>query len=114
MAHFAKLDENNFVIEVHVVHDINAPTEGKGIEFLQGWSNGHPYWKQCSYNASVRKNFPGKGYQYDAGRDAFVAPKPFTSWILDDATGGWEPPVQWPHDGMLYVWDEEVLNWRKV
>jgi hypothetical protein len=99
MAHFAKLDENNNVLEVHVVHnnellDENGfEQEQKGIDFLVAWSGGYPYWKQTSYNGNFRKNYAGLGYTYDAARDAFIPPKPSADATLDEATCQWIVPA---------------------
>jgi len=99
MAHFAKLDQNNVVLEVHVVHnnellDQNGQEqEWKGVWFLQTWSGGYPYWKQTSYNGNFRKNFAGVGYTYDAARDAFIAPQPTPDAVLNEETCQWIVPV---------------------
>ena len=74
------------------------------------WTN----WKQCSYNGSIRKNYPGPGFTYDEARDAFIAPQPFPSWVLDEATCRWNAPVPYPTDGKMYRWDEETTNWIEV
>lgn len=117
MAHFAKLDENNIVLEVNVVHnnellDENGQeSEAKGIEFLVNWSGGHANWKQTSYNGNIRKNYAGIGYTYDAARDAFIAPQPYPSWTLDETTCKWNPPVTYPNDGQIYGWDEATVSW---
>jgi len=120
MAHFAKLDENNVVLEVHVVHnnellDENGQeSEQKGIDFLTSWSGGYTMWKQTSYNGTFRKNYAGQGYTYNAELDAFIPPKPFNSWILNETTCIWESPVPYPNDDGRYVWDEETTNWVEV
>ena len=95
MAHFAKLDENNVVLEVHCVHNnellINdVEVEAKGIVFLTEWSNGYTNWKQTSYNGTIRKNYAGVGYTYDVIRDAFIPPKPDGNWTLNENTCLWE------------------------
>ena len=119
MAHFAKLDENNVVLEVHVVHnnellDENGiEQEQKGIDFLINWSNGYLAWKQTSYNGSFRKNYAGIGYTYDAQHDAFIPPKPFPSWLLN-ADAQWEAPIAMPVDGKMYQWDEATTNWVEI
>lgn len=97
MAHFAKLDENNIVLEVNVVNnnvlDINNE-ELSGIAFLTEWSGGYSNWKQASYNGSFRKNFAGIGFTYDPIRDAFIPPKPEEgNWILNEETCLWEEIV---------------------
>lgn len=87
MAHFARLDENDIVIEVHVVaNDALNPDneEQSGIDFLTQWSGGQTGWIQCSYNGRIRKNYPGVGHIYDRHRDAFYAPKPDIDGILFD------------------------------
>lgn len=116
MAHFAKLDENNIVLDVNVVansaldpHD----EEGSGIAFLTEWSGGYTNWKQTSYNGKIRKNYAGIGFMYDANRDAFIAPRPFPSWTLDEQTCRWIPPVAMP-EGFGWYWDENALEWKNA
>lgn len=114
MAHFAKLDENNVVSQVIVVHnnellDNGTESEAKGIDFCQSLFGGN--WKQTSYNGSMRKNFAGIGYTYDQSKDAFIPPKPYNSWLLNETTCLWEAPVAYPTDGKLYMWDENLVNW---
>lgn len=117
MAHFAKLNENNVVIEVNVVNnsdilDANGnESEAVGVAFLVQWSGGHPYWKQTSYNGNIRKNYAGIGYTYDAQRDAFIPPKPFNSWVLNETTCCWDAPTPMPQDGKMYKWDEPTISW---
>jgi hypothetical protein len=116
MAHFAKLDENNFVLEVHVVHNNEllqdgVESEAKGIQFLVDWSGGYQLWKQTSYNGNFRKNYAGVGWTYDASRDAFISPQPFPSWVLNEDTCLWNAPTQYPTDGQLYNWDEATTSW---
>ena len=120
MAHFAKLDENNIVLEVIVVDNENLQDsngvehEALGVAFLIDWSGGYPYWKQTSYNGTFRKNYAGIGYTYDSTRDAFISPKPFNSWLLNESTCRWEAPVPEPTDGKMYYWDESTLSWVLV
>lgn len=117
MAHFCKLNENNTVIEVHVVNNddiLNLPfptSEPVGIEFLKNWSGGYTNWKQTSYNNNFRKRYAGIGYTYDEQRDAFIPPRPFESWVLNEQELAYEPPIAYPTDGKIYVWDEEIKNW---
>jgi len=117
MAHFTKLDENNIVIDINVVDnekllDANGvEQESLGVAFLIIWSNGYANWKQTSYNGKFRKNYAGIGYAYDPVRDAFIPPKQFASWSLNEDTCLWEAPVPMPQDGQKYYWDEEQLNW---
>jgi len=111
MAHFAKLDDDNIVIEVNVVNnevlDANDE-ENSGIAFLTEWSGGYSNWRQTSYNGNFRKQYAGIGYKYDAIADVFVAPQPFESWLLDE-NFDWQAPIPKP-DG-LYYWDEDLGNW---
>lgn len=117
MAHFAKLDENNVVLEVHVVHDNElidengVQQEQKGIEFLINWSGGYQHWKQTSRDGRLRKNFAVLGGVYDVQRDAFIQPKPYASWSLNEETCQWVPPVARPNDGAFYYWDEDKVCW---
>ncbi len=117
MAHFAKLDENNIVLEVHVVNnDVitidGVESEQAGIDFLNDLLN-YPLWKQTSYNGSFRKNYAGIGFIYDEERDAFIQQKPYPSWILNEETCKWESPIERPENGIT-VWDEEQVNWILV
>lgn len=117
MAHFAQLDSNNVVTQVIVVHnnevlDNGVESEAKGIAFCQSLFGGT--WKQTSYNGSMRKNYAGIGFTYDAGRDAFIPPKPYDSWVLNESTCRWVPPVAMPDDGKLYEWDQTLNNWVEV
>lgn len=95
MAHFAKLDVNNVVLEVHCVHnnelldDNGVEQEQKGIDFLVAWSGGYPHWKQTSYNGNFRKNYAGVGYTYDPVRDAFIPPQPNNDAVFDEVTCRW-------------------------
>lgn len=109
MAHFAKLDENNIVTQV-LVTDNNYPNEGYDwlIETFGG------KWVQTSYNARIRKNFAGIGYTYDEQRDAFIPPKPFKSWTLEEETCNWVAPKPYPTDEKIYVWDETAQDWKEI
>lgn len=118
MAHFAKLDGNNKVIAVHVVNNdvitINGvESEQAGIDFLSNLHS-HASWKQTSYSGSFRKNYAGIEFLYDFTKDAFIPPKPFVSWILDEATCQWEAPTPMPTDGKSYKWVEEDLSWQEI
>jgi hypothetical protein len=118
MAHFAQLDSNNVVVQVIVVG--NADTaDANGVEkehigaaFCERLLGG--VWKQTSYNGNMRKRYAGVGYTYDADRDAFIAPKPFPSWVLNNTTVDWEAPVARPNDDKMYRWDEETLSWVEI
>jgi hypothetical protein len=117
MAHFAKMDDNNTVLEVNVVNNEvldPANEEVSGVAFLTEWSNGHTGWKQTSYNGTFRKNYAGIGYTYDETRDAFIAPKPFESWLLNEDSCTWEAPTPYPTDGLMYQWVEADLNWQAI
>ena len=111
MAHFAKI-ENNIIVQVEVVHNDVATTEQAGITFLQNLYNDTATWKKTSYNNNIRKNFAGLGYTYDETRDAFIAPKPYESWILNETTCRWGAPVAYPNNGERYDWNETILNWE--
>jgi len=129
MASFAKIGLNSKVIEVlsvvnEVLHDSNGiEQEAIGIDFLTKLT-GYPVWKQTSYNTHggvhssgrtpLRKNHAGIGYTYDEDRDAFIPPKHFKSWILNEDTCIWEAPVAYPTDGEFYTWNESTLTWDIV
>ena len=121
MAHFCKLDENNVVTEVHVVANRDT-SDANGVEkeyigqaFLEKLFGGT--WKQTSYNGTIRKNYAGIGYTYNADIDAFVPPKPFASWLLNEETAQWEAPTPMPEDAgtgeppKMYSWDEATTSW---
>lgn len=120
MAHFAKLDDHNIVIDVNVVNnsdcdDLPFPqSELVGVAFLTQWSGGYTNWKQTSYNANFRKNYAGIGYIYDATLDAFIPPKPYPSWLLNTQTCLWQAPVAYPTDGKKYYWDETSQSWVEI
>jgi len=123
MAHFAKIGLNNKVIEVLSVHndvlkDSNGvEQENIGVDFLTkltGWA----IWKQTSYNSNFRKNYAGIGYTYDETRDAFIPPKDYNSWILNEQTCRWEAPINMPqltaeeiNNGNYYKWKEDTQSW---
>ena len=114
MAHFAKLGVGNIVEQVIVVSNDIAITEQAGLDFINKIYNTRDVWKQTSYNNNFRKNFAGIGYQYDQTRDAFISPKPFESWVLNEDTCRWEAPVSYPQDGNRYKWNESTLTWDIV
>ena len=111
MAHFAQIDENNIVTQVLVVPD-NA--EDRGQDYLANDLGLGGTWVQTSYNNRIRKNYAGVGFTYDAVRDAFIAPKPFDSWVLNEDTCRWEAPVAYPTDGVMYQWNEEKKDWEAI
>ena len=114
MAHFAKLGTGNIVEKVIVVSNDIAITEQAGVNFINKLYNTRDVWKQTSYNNNIRKNFAGIGYQYDQTRDAFIPPKPFNSWILNEDTCRWEAPVARPENDNIYSWNEQTLSWDIV
>ena len=117
MAHWAWIDENNLVTRVSV-GDNNAPDEGYqwlldniGGVFIKTSYNTHGGIHTLG-GTPLRKNYAGIGYLYDPIRDAFIPPKPFPSWILNEDTCLWEPPTPYPTDGGAYKWVEDELNWQ--
>ena len=121
MAHFAQLDENNVVTQVIVVSNnelldaSGVEREELGIGFCQRLFGGN--WKQTSYNHNMRKRYAGIGYSYNAELDAFVPPKPYASWVLNNTEANWEAPVPLPSDAgqgeppKNYIWNEETTSW---
>jgi hypothetical protein len=120
MALFAKLNNQNVVIEVNVVNDSDVnylefpASEPVGIAFLTNWSGGYSNWKQTSDLSKYRKHYGGPGFIYDETLDAFIPPKPFESWVFNADRCVWEPPVAYPDDGKYYMWDEATVNWKEV
>jgi hypothetical protein len=120
MAHFAKLNENNEVVEVNVINNEDVQnleypeSEPVGIAFLTEWSGGYTNWKQTSYNKKFRVNYAGVGGKYDEVNDVFIPPKKFTSWVLNE-NYQWVPPIPCPEPGeeWKYHWDEEIRNYVK-
>lgn len=119
MSHYAQLNENNIVTQVIVASE----------EVINSGLFGDPrMWVQTSYNTNggkhydangnidngipLRKNYAGIGYYYDVERDAFIAPKPYESWTLNEDSCLWQPPVPYPNDGKMYDWDETTLTWK--
>jgi hypothetical protein len=113
MAHYAFLDQDNIVTEVIVGIDETELIEGKSPEAWYAEFRGQ-VCKRTSYSGSYRKNFAGVGFTYYQSLDAFVAPKPFHSWLLNDETAQWEAPIAYPADGLIYQWNEETLDWEAV
>ena len=124
MAHYAELDSNNVVKQVIVVSNADTSTaqgeekESIGIAFCERLLGGT--WVKTSYNAKIRKNYAGIGFTYDKDRDAFIPPKPYASWVLDETTCRWNAPVAMPSDAgqgdppKRYTWNEETVNWVEV
>jgi hypothetical protein len=136
MAHFVKFDENNIVLEIIVVDNfvLNQNSEEiSGNLYLNNLFKDNIQWKQTSFNTrggvyyeansytpsqdqskAFRKNYAGIGYYYDSIRDAFIPPKPFESWTLDEFSCLWNPPIPYPNDSKLYQWNEDILNWEEI
>ena len=120
MAHFCKLGVGNIVEEIHVVkNEVITDNTGNeqeqlGVDFLNNLYGTRDVWKQTSYNGNFRKNYAGKGYTYDQERDAFIPPKPFNSWTLNEETCLWEAPTAYPDDGKFYNWNEENQTWDEI
>ena len=122
MASFAKLGTGNIVEQVisinnAVITDANGvEQEQLGVDFINKLYNTRDVWKQTSYNNNIRKNYAGIGYHYDQARDAFIAPKPYQSWILNEQTCKWEAPVAMPtielEENQYYYWNESIINWE--
>ena len=102
MSHFAEINSDSIVQRVIVAEQdfINSGVVGDSFN-----------WVQTSYNGNFRKNYAGSGYTYDKAKDAFIAPKPYPSWTLVEATCQWEAPTAYPTDGKIYNWDEDTLAW---
>jgi hypothetical protein len=107
MSHWAQIDNNNIVTQVLV--GPNYGDEGEAFFNALGGT-----WVKTSYNGNIRKNYAGIGYIYDTDRDAFIAPKPFYSWLLDEDTCQWQAPVPYPTDDLMYEWDEELTDWKPI
>lgn len=119
MAHFARLDENNIVIDIQVINNQDIldesmnESESIGIALCEKIFNGGT-WVQTSYNDNFRKNYAGIGFYYDPIRDAFIPPQvpEFPSFVLDEETCRWVPPVQRPGDN--YIWNESLVQWEEI
>ena len=128
MAHYAILDSNNVVIHVTTGKDENnTDYERDGKSSWEQWYKDYFNASDCkrtSYNTSknvhklggtpFRKNYAGIGYTYDSSKDAFISPKPFASWVLDETTCTWKAPVTYPSDGKEYRWNEDTTAWVEV
>jgi hypothetical protein len=130
MAYFAKLGTGNIVEQVisisnSVITDNNGiEQEQLGIDFINNLYNTNDNWKQTSYNTNgeihslggkpFRKNYAGIGYIYDSNRNAFIPPKPFNSWVLNESSCQWEAPIARPQDDNNYKWNESTLTWNIV
>ena len=119
MAHFAKLDKNNIVLQVLVINNEDITVnevedEATGIAFCQSLFGTDTQWAQTSYNNNMRMRYAGIGYWFDRQNDVFIAPKPYESWTLDPISYDWVAPVPYPNDGALYVWDETSTSWSEI
>ena len=120
MAHFAKLGVGNVVEQIVVLHnsvitDNNGnEVEKLGVDYLNKIYNTRDAWKQTSYNKSFRGNMATIGGTYDQQRDAFIPPKPYNSWLLNETTLLWDPPIPYPNDGQDYIWNEQTVSWKKI
>ena len=118
MASFAELNENNVVLRVVAINDNdclnqdNKESETIGALFCHNLYGGR--WVQTSYNKRIRKNYAGIGYTYDQERDAFIAPKPFGKWILNEEICEWKAPIPYPTDNKFYVWNDNQGEWEEV
>lgn len=118
MAHFAEIDQFGKVKRVIVVDNkdtadaLGVEKEHIGAAFCEKLFGGT--WKQTSYNGNFRKNYAGIGYDWDEARNAFVPPKPFASWVLDENTCQWKAPIPMPTDGKMYSWNEGTQAWDEV
>jgi hypothetical protein len=119
MAHFAELDENNIVINVIVVDNNDCldengnESETVGIAFCKKLFGEDTFWAQTSYNSNFRKKYAGIGDTFDSIRNAFIQPKLFPSWILDESTCIYKAPIDYPNDGFKYLWNETNQTWDK-
>ena len=105
MSHFAEINSDSVVQRVIVAEQ----------DFINSGAVGDSFnWVQTSYNGNFRKNYAGSGYTYDKTRDAFIAPQPYASWTLVEATCQWEAPTAYPTDGKMYQWDEDTTAWVEV
>jgi hypothetical protein len=126
MAYFAKLGTGNIVENVisinnTVITDVNGiEQEQLGVDFINKLYNTRDVWKQTSYNNNIRKNYAGVGYTYDQARDAFIPPRTYNSWILNENTCRWEAPIPSPasyineeNKLVQFRWNENILNWEE-
>ena len=105
MTHFAEINADNIVQRVIVAEQ----------DFINSGAVGDSFnWVQTSYNGNFRKNYAGTGYTYDKAEDAFIAPRPYPSWVLAEPSFQWEAPTPMPTDGLMYTWDEPTLAWKEI
>ena len=114
MAHYSFLDENNIVTEVIV-----GRNEDEVVDGISDWEAYYGEFRgqvcvRTSYNGNIRKNYAGIGYKYNATLDAFISPKPYKSWKLDKVSCKWTAPIPYPADGLMYSWNEDLVNWEET
>jgi hypothetical protein len=123
MAHYAFLDENNIVTEVitgvdeHIIQtNLDGSQVGGSSEAWETWYGNFrgQVCKRTSYNGNYRKNYAVTGFTYDEERDAFISPKPFSKWVLDEDTCQWKAPIPYPKYGTYYVWNENKGEWEEL
>jgi hypothetical protein len=118
MAHFAEIDADKKVLRIIVISNLDTldqdgnESEAVGVAFCQKNFGGD--WVQTSYNGTLRKQFAGVGFTYDATSDVFIAPQPYPSWQLNSQTHDWDAPTPKPDDGRRYIWDESLAAWRDI
>jgi len=110
MPNFAKIN-NNIVTEVVALTAESAPDEQTGINFLNNLYHTQDNWKETTSNNTKPSGYAGIGYNYDSNTNIFFPPTPYASWILNSNTYEWEPPVPYPDDGQMYIWDEQSQSW---
>ena len=115
MSHFAQIDSNNIVTQVLVIEQdvVNTGLFGEPSSFVQTSYNTYGGEHRLG-GTPLRKNYAGIGYTYDKNRDAFIPPKPFNSWTLNETTCLWDAPVAMPTDGKIYKWNEETVSWVEL
>ena len=111
MRYFAEIDKNSLVIQVLLLDD-NSITDGN--DFFNKTLNLGGNWLETFLDSNERKNLAGVGFYYDNARNAFIAPQPFNSWVLDEITCQWDSPIPYPSDGKMYRWNEESLSWVEL
>ena len=117
MAHFAQVDKD-WIVQRVIVVDNSVLLNEQGLEcdwlgeqFCQQLCDAHVKWIQTSYNGNKYKNFAGIGYRFDPYRNAFIPPRPYPSWVLDEESCRWKAPVPYPSKGGIYMWDEGSGAW---
>ena len=122
MSHFAEIDNDGKVLRVIVAEQdfIDSGTVGDASNWVQTSYNTRsgvhydPNSKTPDGEIALRKNYAGVGYTYDTSRDAFISPKPYPSWVLNEGTCQWNAPVDYPDDGEIYRWKEDTISWEEI